>query len=629
MQTIHTEDITLNQEEDWENIVLERKKSYKKVQQQFDDTLKILTEQGQELGYLVDDIVNTTTTNTNLKVWCLVKPVQTGKTKFMIEMGICKTFTSSNKNVISIIFCDNNLLLTNQTLIRINEEETLYRDSQGDKVLEFSSKSKIKKTELEHYIRNGVKIICMCSNGPRMKDINWLLQQTSIKSDFKFEIWIDEADKYVKSLNSFISEWSKFSNVKKLTLMTATPEKVLSTMPNISVIPLDSTYDSDKYLSFKDCHFEFVNEICSHADYIKTVLEEHPPENGQFWFVPANTKKKSHYEVRDLLKKHGFNVLVINSDGKMFYDDREGSTPIDKKVINKEVNKWLPEFYNKMNLSNQKFAVTGNFCIGRGITIQSERLMITHCAYPPVIRDKSAAYQMQRTLGMIKHLQNFVIPTVYCSQKFKEEMMGMEHAAMELGKLAKEKPHIDAKKEYQILKKEGSKSLQDEDEYIGGTEWFDTKEEVKRFYKEIGKSCREFKQPNEDGFELGSISRRPEILTKPKLDKLSEGKKTANLDIRNAKIDRFYSRLYPYYTNINDNTTLKYCVRWVKKVKELSTSVVRSDDVVSVVVQDERLQSVQEVINPVEPLSQKRIKRKTKTIDEQKKKERSLGTIKM
>lgn len=489
------DDIEFIPEDDLEDVLLVPKPNKTFSMESFVSDKKELAsylrhlDQDNELESIVYE---TTSSQSKIKVELLVKPIQSGKTKFLIDYGICKTFTSNNKNVISIIFCDNNLLLTTQTLSRINKEENIYRDDDGDKVLELSSKSKVKKTEIEHFVRNeSVKIIVMCSNSVRLNDITWFLQQRSVKNDFRFEIWIDEADKFAKPIDSFVKQWSNFGNVKKITMMTATPEKVFHSIENVSVIPLDSNEicSTDKYLSFRECRFDMINETCSGLEYIKTVFKEHTPQNGQFWFIPAGTKKTSHNEVKTLLQSFGFVVLVINSDGKMYYSSNQGSKPIlnyfsedeRKEMTKKEVKDWLPDFYFRMELTNQKFAITGNISIGRGITIQSRRLMITHCICPPKIRDKSTAYQMLRILGMIKDFPNLIVPTVYCTSKFREEMNGMEHAAMKLAKLAQENPDMNPGLEYKKLTKEGSRSCDCKVEVV----IFDTVEQMKDKIKQI------------------------------------------------------------------------------------------------------------------------------------------------
>lgn len=486
-----------------------------KAQQICDDILAELDITEDELENIPLSVISQRKKDKNIKLECLVKPVQSGKTSYLIDFGVVKTFTSNKKNVISIIFCDNNLLLTTQTLERIDcdlekkeEEGLLYRDTDGDKVLEFSSKNKIKRTELDYFCRNGVKVICMCSNITRIKDIDWFFDQVSSKKDFKFEVWVDEADKFMKPLQDYIKKWKRCDNVKKITLMTATPENIFSTLGRINIIPLETTFDSSIYLSFSECAFKIKNEDCKLVDYIKTIMNENPPENGQFWYVPAGTKRSSHYEVRDVLKSFGFVVITINSDGKCYFTDQtlDSKYVFDcfgtkkEEMMSTSLENWLPEFYEKMELKNTKFAITGNFCIGRGITIQTSKLMITHSIYPPKINNKTASYQSQRILCNLKHIPNFKIPVVYCTLKFKKCIEGMEFAAKNLAKKAHEsgKTEVDIKDFIKLYKEGRTRS---EDEVI--TEEFDTHEDMKKRIKKIFKGAR----PHEDKFEKDSQDR--------------------------------------------------------------------------------------------------------------------------
>ena len=79
------------------------------------------------------------------KLELIVKPTQSGKTFIMLQ-EISKMLENNDEGI-HFIFCDNQLLQTEQTCDRIDKFEDLetYISEDGDKSLILSSKSKIKK----------------------------------------------------------------------------------------------------------------------------------------------------------------------------------------------------------------------------------------------------------------------------------------------------------------------------------------------------------------------------------------------------------------------------------------------------------------------------------------------------
>jgi hypothetical protein len=438
--------------------------------------------------------------NMESKVMLLVKPIQSQKTFFMIE-SIRKTFQEEEDGItIPIIFCDNNLLLTSQTLNRIHNTDDLFRNEDGDKILEFSSKSKIKKTELiSKILDESVRVICMCSNSTRVSDIDWFFQAQSVKmTGIKFEIWVDEADRFIGLLERYLESWTNFENVQKITMITATPKKILQTLPMVNIIPLQETFDRERYQSFSESKFRLINEDCSHLDYVKNVLDENPPQNGDFWFIPSGVLKKSHYAFQTLLHQYGFKVLVVNGDGKCYFDGDQKQCVFDvfedeekEDMMQKDMSSWLSAFYRQQNLKEGKFAITGNFCIGRGITIQSKDLLITHSIFSPDFKNKCVAYQSIRICGMYKKIEGHQSPVVYCSKKFKKAMLGMEHAAKNLAIQAFEKGNTEVTLcDFNDLYKIGSRS--DDDALC--EEFTNYSDAVKRM-KELDPKSRQKKTP--------------------------------------------------------------------------------------------------------------------------------------
>jgi superfamily II DNA or RNA helicase len=110
----------------------------------------------------------------------IVKPTQSGKTFIMLQ-EISKMLENNDDNI-HIIFCDNQLLQTEQTSDRINKYDDLetYISEEGDISLILSSKSKITKySELTHHICGNLKTIITCSNKKRVEDIDKLIMKSN------------------------------------------------------------------------------------------------------------------------------------------------------------------------------------------------------------------------------------------------------------------------------------------------------------------------------------------------------------------------------------------------------------------------------------------------------------------
>lgn len=92
---------------------------------------------------------------------------------------------------------------------------------------------------------------------------------------------------------------------------------------------------------------------------------------GSYIFLPANADKFSHMEVtRHLLSEQlDVGVLVINGDAKTLYFNTPASTPItytdaDLMSILQDARRRACE--KQLNA----LIVTGNLCLGRGVTLQ-------------------------------------------------------------------------------------------------------------------------------------------------------------------------------------------------------------------------------------------------------------------
>jgi hypothetical protein len=100
---------------------------------------------------------------------------------------------------------------------------------------------------------------------------------------------------------------------------------------------------------------------------------------------------------------------------------------------NNSLSDFLGDLYIEKKYINHKIAITGNLCINRGITINSDKMLITHAIFPNKINKPASCYQLAgRICGNIKQFKNYKIPTVYCNLKFKELIIKMEERAKNL-----------------------------------------------------------------------------------------------------------------------------------------------------------------------------------------------------
>lgn len=411
------------------------------------------------------------------KLYLLCKPCQSGKTGVVLSSiaNYIHTMKDNNdeKRIINFVICDNSLLQTTQTKQRgddIDEITTIVLSSN-------SETSNYKDLYYELGTNNKINMVICCGNKRRLDDITEIIKCKENDPNWVFHIWIDEADKTItKKPEKYIRDFEQMSNVEKIVFITATPQNslkkgLISTFKQLNLVNIDIVH-TNKYLLFKDCEqlkFPFeAGEDC--IQYTKRYLDNvEQPQIGQVWFIPGLSTRNSHDKMEHmlLLEKH-FNVVIkINGVNKTItiMEVNETTTNEITTKINitthpiilgneNEVSKWLGEFYyeNLMDEKKQwKIAITGNICIGRGITIQSERLdedkpqqcYISRAIYGPGIasgyngtHSKCKLYQLcARICGDIKEFQMFQKygpPKVISDHKIFETVEKMEQMTVDI-----------------------------------------------------------------------------------------------------------------------------------------------------------------------------------------------------
>ena len=385
------------------------------------------------------------------KCTLLTKPEQSGKTFLMLQK-IVEDFSEEpredGKKNINFILCDNNLLLVLQTSDRLNTDKDLcqFRNSEtGELYTEFSSSKRTstnKSSDIFRLITTGdIQNIISCSNGKRCDDIFKIMKDINrvsyMKDQFHFNIWYDEADKFITLIDNYmLPAIEEFDNLSFYPI-TATPEKIITYFKEINIWAIENP-TLPHYHGWNDNNIiQYDNKICSkNSEFLNHILNTNRTEikPNTKWFIPANNTKVSHLEIKDICREYGFVTMIINGNGIILYFP-------DGKIIECEKND-IPEIlihtiYNDNKLHQYPFAITGYQCISRGISISSDKFMLTHSIMPLKMKNKSELSQIAgRMKGNQKGWSNYKVPTVFCSQYFNETAKEYEMKTITLAKVA-------------------------------------------------------------------------------------------------------------------------------------------------------------------------------------------------
>ena len=380
---------------------------------------------------------------------------------------------STGRNVINFIICDNSLLLTKQTAARVSSEVNLPHTD--EKYVEFSSRNdgvaqRTADAVLGKIMVDGVKNIICCTNGKRVADISSLITRINRSpiaakcGGFIFKIWLDEADKFNNHITKKLYPLAEANENIHCFCLTATPDTLFKKFQYMNVLPIENT-TLPNYHGWTDNQIEIrVNEHGSTEGFVSQIINEVIDKGnylpGTKWYIPANQKKSSHMMMRDLLTVKGFAVFVVNGDGLELTipstADGERTRIIVPKT--KELHELVREMYGQHNLVQYPVAITGNICVGRGISImheQSESLcefIFDYGILSETGKKSEASQNAGRLKGNYKHWNGYKPPIVFTTKKFDEIATEWEERSRELAKLAFSRdaiePSIITKKEF-------------------------------------------------------------------------------------------------------------------------------------------------------------------------------------
>jgi hypothetical protein len=182
---------------------------------------------------------------------------------------------------------------------------------------------------------------------------------------------------------------------------------------------------------------------------------------GTKWFIPASHKKSSHIEVKDICVGLGFAVLVVNGDGLCL------TLPYTKEIImykkDAELNVKIKKMYAKHSLSSFPFAITGNVCISRGISIMSKYFMLDYGILSECDNQQEASQNSGRLKGNIKSWSTYKPPTVFTTRRFNAVAEEWEAKSRGLAELAFNR---ESEGKTTVITKTEFKTLNEEYSYI-------------------------------------------------------------------------------------------------------------------------------------------------------------------
>lgn len=387
-----------------------------------------------------------------LKFQLICKPEQSGKTFVMIKQIINDmTLPVGGKEIVNFILCDNNLLLAKQTSARVDKDLSEYIH-EGQVYIELSSHERTEfhctPAVFQAIVAKGARNVICCTNGRRMDDIYQLIQDINDNKftlgKFHFNVWLDEADKFIKFIDNTLRPIVEEHQNVNIKLITATPQSLFQKYKYMNVLPIENT-TSPLYHGWNDntiriIENEKLNKCLAFAEHVLNNVAQSNIIPGTKWFIPGASFKKSHNEIKTLCLEKGMAVLCVNGDGlKLTMPDTRECVSFKKDY---EFSHKIQEMYCEYNLSRFALVITGYICIGRGITIMSEDFMIDYAILSHHANKNEVSQIAGRVKGNIKGFKIYnpeTPPVIFTTEDFNKTAVEWESKSRSLGSLAFEK----------------------------------------------------------------------------------------------------------------------------------------------------------------------------------------------
>jgi len=397
----------------------------------------------------------------------ILKPTQSGKTKYMIDKMIEDILSEyldndRSREIINCIVTHNRNILTTQTAVRI---KVAHPD-----ILEISSKSNNFNQVYMEITLKKCRTITMCGNKIQILNMSKIIE-FALAHNKKVRVWADEIDYYWSTFKDIIID-NYDSRIKILGLTASISNKMfLDSGGSLDFIHLDVPI-GENYNRYEDNDITHVkcDEDISIIDNYKNWLNSQNFVADDNIFLPGTHKNISHEELKNdcflrgicpiTINQHGFNIYLISA-----------ITPIKIDITTDMcIEQILSDIRQKYNI-DKPIAVIGYSSPGRGITIQSPNFMFT---YACILVNSSNACTLYQLLGRLTHNYKNLIQNkckIFITEKIDKIVKEMEYKAVNIHKLNTETETVT----YQTYKK-----LKPQSEY-NVTEAYDNKELCRQY----------------------------------------------------------------------------------------------------------------------------------------------------
>jgi hypothetical protein len=465
------------------------------------------------------------------KCKCLYLPAQSGKTRKMEELikehKLGELFDPVD---INIIISANSKLLVEQTKTRMtNDLATESEVGANDACIKgnvFSWTSGTKENNITtdaltlRLLLGEIEMVVICAHATRLRYLLQTLERLETCRMFtkKINIWIDEAD------NS-INLWSKYENIlamniiNQVTLVSATFDSVMSKYKSLSVLPYLQTHP-ECYRGLRSAFRREINFVGSAPEYVKRVIETNADKlvkPGMCAFIPGSIAKVTHDAIADFLhKEHGFVVIIINGERKeILVPDHE---PIDLRCyltvengqVPTEFNTQLAKLYKENNWARFPLAITGFYCVERGVTFQCgpeegvhDGFMFDYGIIPPIACAAEAYQTMARLFGNVGHIAGYKAVEVYTNAVTFTRVEKQEEIAINIARMVAEqglenvdKKDLKAAQNFDLPESEAKKKQPIKVDTDKEYREFDSQNDAIEFAKTIGGSLRKRSSPD-------------------------------------------------------------------------------------------------------------------------------------